>query len=177
MPFDALTGRYNTSLSLLDAATMLGIEPIPNSFLQDYKAELVAKHPGHWLIRHRGTYAVCCLTVVGGAVAASMSGFPIIGASLLVVAMIGMLLGNLRLKAPARWVEEVPNSETVPKEILDIGNQIRMMAPDAYGMVGELRQEKVVLDPYLVVRQRRTNEEIVLGIWDDSGIIRIATRR
>jgi hypothetical protein len=48
------------------------------------------------------------------------------------------------------------------------------LTPEAVIIIGELRQNNRVLDPYLVVRT--ATDEICLGIWDNDTILYQAIR-
>ncbi len=63
----------------------------------------------------------------------------------------------------------------IPTEILDVARDIQARFPAAGFVVGELKQNNVVLDPYL--KAEIGGHYFVLGIWDDEHIIRVATRK
>lgn len=81
-----------------------------------------------------------------------------------------------RFRGSARWHESsLTAAETaawVPFPIRAFAEDILVLLPDADLIIGELIQDEVVIDPYLLVQYQ--GEKIVLGIWNDRGVIRLA---
>jgi hypothetical protein len=218
MPFD-LTGRQNIRLNLLDAATALGIVGIPSDELCAYKEEQVRQHPGSVLYHHRqfmadalfwifmSGVAVFCAGVgiaivntmffLCGVSTTTLSGWYlggtqatilIVGGGVTVFCAIWAAISG-KTTEPAHWVES--DSQTAPTDILRMARRLQDFVPGSEIVTGHLVQNKVILDPYMVVRyyersdttdpiwmmmeELREPQEVVIGIWDDNGIIRLAT--
>ena len=188
MPFDALT----LPRSLKQTAQDLGITPIPQQVLAFYKQQQRNRYPGSWWYRYGdlGAALMLCtfalaLTTCGGCllayVATGITALAVISSAgfaiLFLLGLSGALSRNgLMVKGPAFWVEyEIGDPEVVgvPAKIAARAKQIIDRMPDARLIIGDLRQENISLDPYLVVRYEF--EQIVLGIWDEGGIIMEAT--
>lgn len=185
MPFDGLSLN-----PLADVARSLGITPVPLDVLEAHKKAEVAKHPVSWFYKHPtiATFGPAVLT--GFLFSSAMLLFLSIAASSLRVTLLPLIplsIGMLctagivlyrcimtfsGLNGPAYWIEKYGLSDDVPTEIAHMARQIRRVLPGSYPMVGELRQDQVVLDPYLVMCL--DDQRIVLGIWDDKGIIQQA---
>ncbi len=79
------------------------------------------------------------------------------------------------IKKPARWHLAYVMNHDIPTEIAAMTNEILALAPRSRAVIGLLIQEKTVLDPFVVIRDIG-GAEIVIGIWDDTGILHIAKR-
>ena len=85
-----------------------------------------------------------------------------------------------KLKGPAYWVEvsmsfslyRAANQHTVPASINDSVFRVARALPNTHIVVGELRQDSAVIDPYLIICYG--DERAIIGIWDDDGVIRQA---
>jgi hypothetical protein len=84
-----------------------------------------------------------------------------------------------RVHAGAYWQERVVSVEHlnrlgVPRDISVTAKLLHRDLPGSELILGELVQQEVVLDPYLIVVCN--NEIACLGIWDDAGVIACAGR-
>jgi hypothetical protein len=192
MPFDALT----THLTLADAARRLGIVSIPRGVLDDHKQKELRKHPGSWWYYHTDLAAAllffgffismftafATLIVSLGALLAGhvMSGLAFLGIGVAATVVFnricasGVLTGRgVDIKGPAFWREYngigMAHYLRAPAEMLDYAKRLQRMMPGTEIVVGELLQNKISLDPYLLVRD--ANDEVILAIWDKSGML------
>jgi hypothetical protein len=88
------------------------------------------------------------------------------------------VFGVFRLSAGARWEERsiAPEMLTrlgVPLPIARLSRVLQRQAVGSETVLGELLQEEVVLDPYLLLT--RGEERVCLGIWDGRRIVAITT--
>lgn len=182
MPFDSLTLRPldllpvappNTTLEV--AAARAGLERLDLALLERHKAAEIQCHAPGWVYRHRGALqpafglavVACSLCFVllearGLAFAAAA-----IGASLLGMIALAMLK---TMRGPAHWEERsAPDLSEVHPQIADAARRLRAQHPDVEFRLGELFQDRVMLDPYLVAVAG--NEQLLLGIWNGPAII------
>jgi hypothetical protein len=92
------------------------------------------------------------------------------------LSVMGLLIvfGVFRVSAGASWEEhwvapEVLAALGVPSRIASMARALCREAPGAILILGELKQQEVVLDPYLLLE--RDGECVCLGIWDGDRII------
>jgi hypothetical protein len=88
-----------------------------------------------------------------------------------------IVFGVFRVSAGARWEERVVAAEMlialgVPLGIVRLARELQGEAEGSELILGELLQEQVELDPYLVLRYR--GERVCLGIWDRGRVIAAA---
>ena len=182
MPFDALVApRRPQSLASLLAAR--GVVPVSeHSLAQHKRAQLEKFQPSFWH-QHQTWLPVGLLGSVGCmAASGGLANGIVPGSSLPSVltlgwmAVIGLLIlfGVFRAHGGAFWEESwLPpgwiSLRGVPEPIATLARQLQRELPGASLIIGELKQDEVVLDPYLLLEY---DEEIVcLGIWDGDRII------
>ena len=196
MPLDA-TGARNI-VSLADVLTEIGVTPVPMKDLEAHKVDQVRRHPPSlfntpkpYVALGVGTFALTLglrlengvpLTL-SGVTAACFSALAVAGLFLFCIALVLGSLG-LKLKGRANWVERYSyrrsNDDPMPEAVREVKQYIANRLPDARFFYGELVQRAEVLDPYLVAEicgdtlSPWAGQRACLGIWDDSGIIRIA---
>jgi hypothetical protein len=198
MPFDNLATTLTGDLT--DAVRQLGIIPVPNEVLRAHKANELRKHPGSWWYhnQHLGTWLVTMgllTSVLGffgcvGLAVVQLSAFHYQSAfidtgcaagaaivfTILVLSDLGTIQG-LSVKGPAIWHEHfglyLLREFNVPPSMADTVWRLRRLAPNAVVVVGELRQQSITIDPYVLLRDE--NNDVVIGIWDDTGIIHEAS--
>jgi hypothetical protein len=187
MPFDALVAPAQTA-PLSDALARHGIRPVPLDTLDLHKqAQLKRFGPSFWY-RHRQWLAVGLLTPIGGTVfgagfvSASPSPSPLPAVLclgiILMCSFAGFILsGLLRLRAGSHWEERwLPadwlGSSAVPDPIAATARMLQNDLPGSTLILGELVQESVVVDPYLLLDY--DGQRICLGIWDEGGVIALA---
>jgi hypothetical protein len=66
---------------------------------------------------------------------------------------------------PVDWLADLD----VPEPIARLARDLSRKVPGASLILGELKQEYVVLDPYLLLD--RDGEQVCLGIWDNNEIV------
>ncbi len=186
MPFDALPARPEPK-TLAQAIDERRIVPIGWAGLDAHKqAQLARYHPSFWL-RHEAWLplalvgSVGCMAASGGlthqiATATSLLSW---SPTLIWLGCFALLIvfGVFRVHAGAHWQERIVRVEDldslgVPAEIATAARTLHRDVAGSELILGELIQQEVVLDPYLIVA---CNAELAcLGIWDDSGMIACA---
>jgi hypothetical protein len=182
MPFDGLRNA-----TLAERLTWMGITPVPDDVLERHKVEEAAKHPDQegLLIQ-----LVSGISLMGGAAVSTsaivahgnvtvvdvVSGI-FLAVPVAIVLIMGIMLPlamfGVRVKGPAAWRENYFHGQFVPASILALAREARQI----YGsrlIIGELIQDRVLLDPYLILCVG--SERACLGIWDGETVIAIATR-
>ncbi len=190
MPFDGTKISTPAETDLVRAANNLGITPIPHAFFTEYKRKELAKHPGSWLYRYQHlvekTYlAMLTLSFVCAVFSPIFSN--IIGKPTIAIVIGGMgsflmlfwlgasgRITDFEIKTPAEWYifDYDRHPVFVPPAILKMARKLQAAVPYSHIIIGELRQNTVLLDPYLIVQT--LDDEIVIGIWDNTGILYIA---
>jgi hypothetical protein len=185
MPFDALVAHAR-SKSLADALQDQGVLPVTTQTLAEHKrAQLEKFRPGFW--HQHQTWlpvgligSVGCMAASGGFANRIMpsSGLPswLALAWMCVVALL-VLFGVFRGHAGSHWEERWVaggwlRGLGVPEAIASVALGLHRELPGSALILGELIQEDVVLDPYLLLVQ--DGEAVCLGIWDAGRIIACA---
>jgi hypothetical protein len=178
MPFDGATFRLSAQDVLEEAMSASGLDAIDPYLLYRHKAEQVRKHPPGWAYRHQQAVALAQV----GALLASVALFVILLSAHQVpwgfiggMAMFGLGSSVLFIpgKGPVRWRERpIEDLREVPAPIRNAAEKLQRRAPRVGFVVGELYQERIKLDPYLVAEYR--NGRVVLGIWDGDRVIACA---
>ncbi len=186
MPLDDVGGRYQLLLSprtsLAGALTYQGLEPVPLDLLKAHRDEQVRLNPPSFLYRHRwvapGLTMASFLVSIGAAalVGTSQAAVSVILGGML-PALAGIVLASRRVRGEAYWTERRVSEhglETagVPRGIAEVAHGLKREFPTARLVLGELRQDTVLLDPYLVAEYG--DERVVLGIWDGDAVIATA---
>ncbi len=185
MPFDALLVPARPRL-LTERLQDNGIVPVPSQALAAHKqAQLERFAPSFW---HQHQLwlpvglmgSVFCMAMSGGIVNGMMPGtlFP----SWLCLFWLGVMtllivFGVFRVSAGARWEERHVTAEALPdlgtpRRIASLARDLQDRIPGSVLILGELVQQEVVLDPYLLLAC--DGERVCLGIWDDRRIIAVA---
>jgi len=188
MPFDALVLRSPRTLA--DAVVDLGITPIPAEVLAEHKRTEQAKYPpasilypyiavmrlGIGIIAMLGL--LCGILGLIGIVRTSLIPTPhnawatLTLLCLCMAGMIGTMCASLKvIRGPAEWVESTPSFlyADVPNSIMFTALRLTSVIPEANIVIGELQQNNVILDPYLIVRT--PTEQVCLGIWQGDTIL------
>ncbi|HET6197222.1 MAG TPA: hypothetical protein VFE12_15785 [Acetobacteraceae bacterium] len=179
MPFDALVAapRQKTIADLLEDHRL---SAVPWKQLAEHKAAQQQKYgPSFW---HRHQAAVSILLVVtsplAGAIAAASGGFNAhsgvlaITGSFVWMCMVALITGTgmIRLRGGSHWEErEVLTYADVPEPIARVARALKAEMPRTRLILGELKREETVLDPYLLIEH--DGESVCLGIWEDDKII------
>lgn len=175
MPFDGA----NFALSehdLLDSAVYeSGLNPIDMRFLDRHKAEQIRRHPPGWAYLHQQVFALAQVALLLASVGLfvvllSAREVPFGFVAGLVMFGLGSSALFFPVKGPAQWRERpTEDLNEVPAVIRRSAEQLQRRLPGVGFVVGELYQERVRLDPYLVAEYG--SARVVLGIWDDDQVI------
>jgi hypothetical protein len=185
MPFDALVAppRPRLLLELLDDH---GVVPVPLQALAAHKvAQLERFAPSFW--HQHQTWlpvgligSVFCMALTGGLTNRMLEGSLV--PSWLCLFWLGVMTllivcGVFRVSAGARWEERCVEPDVligagVPVPIARLARDLQRQTDGSSLVLGELLQEAVVLDPYLLLECG--GERVCLGIWDERRIIAAA---
>jgi len=174
MPFDGRTAALTIPNMLEAALAQSGIEPIGAHVLDAHKAEELRRHPAGWLYRHRVAVQIAILvlliTVLVGVLALA-SEHPVAGFAA-VVTLLGALIAQsaLPVRGPALWQDRTINDlGTVHPLLRDSARRLQQHLPGVSFTLGELIQDRITLDPYLVAEYGE--DRAVIGIWDGDTLI------
>ncbi|MGE0224257.1 MAG: hypothetical protein AB7S57_13410 [Acetobacteraceae bacterium] len=182
MPFDVLTNILPPA-RLSEVLVQYGLTPVSNDALERHKrAQLERFGPSFWYRHHHWLgigllVSIGCMAATAGLSSQAAPGSPIppyltLGWMVVVALLIGG--GTIRLRSGSHWEERwVPaawlESYDVPPSIAARARLLQRDLPGSTLIMGELMQESVLLDPYLVLEHR--GERICLGIWDGDEVI------
>lgn len=188
MPFDALVAPPQPKL-LSEMLAERGITPVSQEVLHAHKqAQLERFAPSFWY-RHQPILPVAllgsvgCMAASGGFAQRALSdASPVPGwLTLAWMCIIGLLIGAgvFRVRAGSYWEERwVPadwlRGLGVPEPIAALAREMCRQVPGSTLILGELKQEYVVLDPYLLLVC--DDETVCLGIWERDVIVACASR-
>lgn len=175
MPFDGTPSPHDT----LDTAVVAsGLERLDLAMLEAHKLEQVRCHPPGWLYRHALAVQVSqSWLLLSGVMAAGLFGANGLTGLAITVVMASFLLAIAPLfvptRGPARWRERLTwDFRAVHPAVAERALALKRQFPEARFFLGELYQDRVKLDPYLVAEYR--GARVVVGIWDGERLIRIA---
>lgn len=185
MPFDALVAPVRQK-PLREILADQGIEPVSLEALAAHKQAQVERFAPSFWYRHQALLPTALLGSVAGMAAsgglAQQIGQGSPWPSVLTLGwmcVIAMLIGAgvFRVRAGSHWEERwVPvgwlDDLGVPEEIAEVARIAYRETPGSALIMGELIQEEVVLDPYLLLE--RDGELVCLGIWDDGQVVACA---
>jgi hypothetical protein len=81
--------------------------------------------------------------------------------------------GMIRLRAGSHWEErQVLTFADAPEPIARVARLLKSEVPGARLILGELKREETVLDPYLLMEYQ--GECVCLGIWENDQVIACA---
>jgi hypothetical protein len=178
MPFDGANFALLESEGLQAAVYASGLRPVDPCFVDRHKAEQIRRHPASWAYRHQQAVALAQVAVLLASVGlfvVLLSAHEVPWGFVAGLALFGLGSSALFLpvKGPALWRErETVDLSDVPAEIRQSAEQLRDRLPGVGFVFGELYQEQVRLDPYLVAEYGAAR--VVLGIWDGDRIIACA---
>ena len=178
MPFDGANFALSDRDVLKSAVYRSGLNPVDRRILDRHKAEQIRRHPASWAYRHQQVVALAQVAVLLASVGAFVVLLSVHQAPWGLVAGLAMFaLGSsvlfLPVKGPARWRErEVPSLWEAPAVIRERAEKLQHCHPGIGFVIGELYQEQVRLDPYLLAEYG--NAQVVLGIWDGGEVIACA---
>ena len=185
MPFDALVAPARQT-SLREILADHGVSPVPLEALAAHKQAQVESFASSFWFRHQTLLPTALLGSVAGMAAsggmAQQIGSGSVWPSVLTLGwmcVIAMLIGAgvFRVRAGSHWEERwVPvgwlDDLEVPEPIAALARTVHGEAPGSALIMGELIQEQVVLDPYLLLE--RDGELVCLGIWEGGRIVACA---
>ncbi len=174
MPFDGASFVLPAQDILQSAMCASGLKPIDPGFLDRHKVEQIRRNPAGWAYRHQQAAALVQVMAVLANVAmvVLLSRHQVPWGFVAGVALAGMAASVLffPVKGPARWRERAAEDlADVPPVIRECAERLRNRLPGVGFVVGELFQERIRLDPYLVAEYG--NARVVLGIWDGDQVI------
>ncbi len=186
MPFDALLAPSQPRL-LSEILEEQGTRPVPLEALAVHKqAQLEHFAPSFWH-QHQSWLpvgligSVACMAMSGGVANGALPASPLTSwLSLFWLGVMALLIvfGVFRVNPGARWAERYVAPEglvelDVPLLIANLARDLQREASGSALILGELIQETVVLDPYLLLEQGE--ERICLGIWDGRRVVAAAS--
>ena len=175
MPFDGASFTLSEHKRLQSAMFASGLKPIDPGFLARHKTEQIRRNPASWAYRHQQAVALAQVAVL----LASVSLFVILLSLHQVpwsfVAGVTMFASGssvlfFPVKGPAQWSErEIDDFSAMPPPVREFAERLQSRLPSVGFVLGELFQEKIKLDPYLVAEYG--NARVILGIWDGNRVI------
>src|SRR5215472_10434729 len=179
MPFDALVA-VTRQRTLSDALDDHRLDPISWDTLAAHKVEQQRRFGPSFWYRHQAAVSILLVVAspVAGAVAGMSSGFTAhsgvlaITGSFVWMCMVALVTGTglIRLRAGSHWEErEVLTYADVPEPIARVARLLKAEAPRARLILGELKREETVLDPYLLIEH--AGECVCLGVWENDEVI------
>jgi len=181
MPFDALDGSQ--SVTLTEYLRNEGITPVPMDRLFAHKKKMLRQHRASRWLTPLPYMLIGAATAVSLAIlfpffflipAIVVAGMSISALSFVIVALLSDA-GMIRLAGKPYWTEYVSLDWTVPPaEIAKVVRHVQATLPPNGALIyGELKQDQVLLDPYIVLSIHGV--PACLGIWDESMVIACAT--
>ena len=186
MPFDALVAPTRLK-TLAEVLLDHGLSPVsPQTLAAHKQAQLEKFRPGFWQ-QHQTWLPVGLLGSVGCMAASGGFANRLMPASVVpswltltwmcVIALL-VVFGVFRGHAGSHWEERWVAGAWlrglgVPEPIAAIALSLHRDAPGSSLSLGELIEEEIVLDPYLLLV--RDGEAVCLGIWDGGRIVACAT--
>ncbi|HZB91919.1 MAG TPA: hypothetical protein VE397_10785 [Stellaceae bacterium] len=175
MPFDGVILAPSADDVLAAACAASGIARLDYDRLERHKAEQVLRHAPSWRYRHRGgmllAQAIGLALGVSGFMLLADSGTPD-GGLVVLLATLGLVAVPMLVpsRGPAAWRERdaTPLDDLHP-EIHGRAMRLKAQLPEVTFRVGELYQERVLLDPYLLADHGGAT--VILGIWEGDRII------
>jgi hypothetical protein len=181
MPFDALVAvRQEKTLS--DALEEHGLRPVSWETLAQHKAAQQRRFGPSFWYRHQTALSILLVVAspVAGAVAGASGGFNAhsgvlaITGSFVWMCMVALITGTglVRLRAGSHWEERqiaVGLLGDIPEPVARTARTLQRELPRSRLILGELKREETVLDPYLLFEYQ--GECVCLGIWDGDEVI------
>jgi hypothetical protein len=175
MPFDGTKLAPSAEDALALACAVSGLTAIDPAALERHKAEQIERHPPGWFYRHGKAVVLAqgalLLVAAGGFCALSSSGQSDWGVAFGLTALGLMMLPMfLPVPGPAQWRERaVDDLDEVHPAVRERALRLSRQLDGVGFRLGELFQDRVTLDPYLVADYR--GARTVIGIWDGETLI------
>jgi len=176
MPFDGQNAALTLPDTLAAALIESGIDEVEPHVLDKHKPEELSRHPASWFYRHRVALQIArlvlMLSVFAAVLALASVEQPVLGLGL-AVGLLGAVVAQstIPVRGPAIWRErDVKDLDAIHPAIRQYARRLRERLPGVSFRMGELTQDCVMLDPYLIAEYR--NERAILGIWDGDRLIR-----
>ncbi len=186
MPFDALVAPLRQQ-TLSDALDAHNLTPVSWEYLAAHKTAQQRKFGPSFWYRHQAIVSISLVVlspVVGAAVGASQEFSPhssamTVASSFIWMCMVALVTGTglIRLRAGSHWEERrvsaafLPSLD-VPEPIAKVARSLQSDVPGSRLILGELKRETTVLDPYLLIELG--DECVCLGIWENGHVIACA---
>lgn len=188
MPFDALfaPSESRTLAQVLDDRCIVPLDPA--RLAAHKRAQLARYQPSFWQ-RHEAWLPIAlvgsvgCMAVSGGLTHGIAADASLLASAPTLIWMSSFALlivfGVFRVRAGAYWQERTVavqdlNRLGVPGGVAATARLLHRDLPGSELILGELVQQEVVVDPYLIVMY--DDAMACLGIWDDAGVIACAGR-
>ncbi len=186
MPFDALVA-VTRQRTIADSLEDHRLNPVPWQTLTEHKADQVRRNGPSFWHRHQAMLSIMLVVTspVAGAVAAASGGFNAhsgvlaITGSFAWMCMVALITGTgvIRLRGGSHWEEREVSprllvKDDVPEPIARIARLLQQDVPGARLILGELKRQETVLDPYLLIEHK--GECACLGIWENNDVIACA---
>ncbi|HKT19682.1 MAG TPA: hypothetical protein VJR47_16650 [Stellaceae bacterium] len=180
MPFDAIMLRSPApnlpGLPPLEAAAArAGLKRFDLALLERHKSLELGRHPPSWGYRYRGLLRLAfgLVLVAGGLgfIELAAHGSPLagIGMAICLIALLAFVQSK-KMRGPAHWQERpAPALAGVHPRIAHEARRLRAELPEVEFRLGELVQDRVLLDPYLVAI--KGDERLLLGIWNGTTVL------
>jgi hypothetical protein len=182
MPFDALVALTRQK-TLTDALDEHRLDPVSWERLAAHKVDQQRRYGPSFWYRHQAVVSILLVVAspAAGAIAAASGGFTAhsgvlaITGSFVWMCMVALITGTgvIRLRAGSHWEErKLLADDHVPEPIARVARVLQTEVPSARLIVGELKREHTVLDPYLLIEHE--GECACLGIWENDRVIACA---
>jgi len=175
MPFDGQNAALTIPDSLRAALIESAVETIEPLVLDAHKAQELRRHPASWFYRNRVALQIArlvlMLSVFAAVLALASVEQPVMGLVLAVV-LLGAVIAQstIPVRGPAVWQERaIKDLGAVHPAVRASARRLQERLPGVSFRLGELIQDRVTLDPYLIAEY--ATERAVLGIWDDDRLI------
>jgi hypothetical protein len=183
MPLDALA-RTAGAEPLAELLEQRDIKPVDWSTLAAHKAAQLRQFGPTFWYRHQTALGVTLIASIGGmALTAGAANSMMLPSSWIpmwismgwMCLVAGLIVsGVFNARAGSYWDERwLPidrlEAAGVPEPIAAMARSLHREMPGSTVVLGELIEESVVIDPYLLLVLG--HERVCIGVWDDEGII------
>lgn len=175
MPLDGSNFVPVPQKKLTVALAASGLRPVDRLLLDKHKVEQIRKNPPSFIYRHGAAIQfalpvglaagllLVALLLYGDYTAVGVA----VGLATLGLAAMALLLP---VKRPAQWRERVIDDlAAVHPAIRNSAIELERRLPGVRFRLGELVQNRTVLDPYLIAEY--DGDQAILGIWDGQQLI------